>query len=253
MVELIARGITCKIDATLLVEDASLAVLPGELVALIGPNGAGKSSLIRSLVDSEIISKGTVHIGTKALHFLSPLERARLLAYLPQQRPLAWPLRVRDVVALGRFAYGGIPGRLNPADTKAVTEALDRVGIPHLADRCSNTLSGGEQALMHIARAFATETPLLIADEPLAALDPANQWQVMQILQHYVEGGKGALVVLHDIALAACFADRLIWMANGRVVADGPPAETLTTERLAEIYGVSATITNGVPSITGVI
>ena len=253
MVELIAQNITCRVDEKLLVKDASVAVRPGELVAFIGPNGAGKSSFVKALVGYAATDQGTVHLGPQALEELSPRERARLVAYLPQQRPLAWPLKVRDVVALGRFAYGRGSGGLDPSDSNATTAAMDQVGIAHLAARHSDTLSGGEQALMHIARALAAETPLLIADEPLAALDPAHQWQVMDIFQRYVAAGHGVLLVIHDIALAARFADRLVWMADGRIIADGPPAETLTAQRLAEVYGVAATIKNGVPSITGII
>jgi iron complex transport system ATP-binding protein len=170
------------------------------------------------------------------------MERARTVAYLPQQRPLAWPNAVRDVVALGRFAYGAAPGRLSREDAEAVDRAVALCDLSAFVSRAADTLSGGELARMHCARAFAAETPLLIADEPVAALDPRHQFRIMDIIRSYVERGGGALVVLHDMSLAARYATRLIWMKDGRIVANGTPAETLTPERLADIYGVQARI-----------
>ena len=173
---------------------------------------------------------------------LNPAERARRIAYLPQARPLAWPLRVRDVVALGRFAHGAAPGRLGTDDAAAVSRALASCGLTPLAERLSSTLSGGELARMHVARAMAAEAPLLLADEPTAALDPLHQHQVMRLVRACADAGRGVLVVTHDTAQAARIADRLVWMAAGRLVADGSPEATLTAERLAEVYGVRASV-----------
>ncbi len=253
MAKLEAHHVSLHADKAVLVEDASLTLQPGELVALIGPNGAGKSSLLRCLVGLEPPYKGTVHLDGLPLSQITPQARALTLAYLPQLRPMAWPISVTDTVALGRYAYGAAPGRLSSEDMAAVKAAMEEVDITLLANRRTDTLSGGEMARVHLARVLAAHTPLLIADEPLAALDPRHQWQVMDLLTAYVARGNGALVVIHDLALAARFADRLVWMDRGRIIADGSPAETMTAARIAEIYGVSATVQAGLPTISGVI
>jgi len=178
----------------------------------------------------------------QAVQTMDPIARALAVSYLPQTRPLAWPNRVRDVVSLGRFAHGGAMGRLQGPDAEAVDRSLAACDLAHLAERSADTLSGGEMARMHCARAFAAETPLLVADEPVAALDPKHQFQVMDLFRSYVSQGGGALVVLHDIDLAARYADRLVWLSDGHVVANGPVQETLTSDRLAEVYGVRAEV-----------
>ncbi len=226
---LTARGI---------VEAASIAVAPGELVVLLGPNGAGKTTLLQLLLGLRAADAGTTSVAG-----LSPAARARTVAYLPQVRPMAWPARVRDVVALGRFAYGAAPQRLAETDRTAIEAAVAACDLGTLADRAVNTLSGGELARVHLARALATQAPLIVADEPVASLDPRHQLRVLDLLARFVAGGGGALVVLHDLALAARYATRLVWMADGRIVADGTVADTLTVERIAEVYGVLARVT----------
>lgn len=251
MVELIISDLTVKVGAVTLVEDANLHLAPGELIALLGPNGAGKTSLLRATLGLEKRAGGTATLGGTDSERLSPMQRARLVAYLPQQRPLAWPNTVRDVVALGRFAYGAAPGRLSAADAAAVDAAIAQCDLADLAGRETDTLSGGELARVHCARAFAAETPLLIADEPVAALDPRHQFRVMDIVRDFVTKGGGALVVLHDIALAARYASRMVWMQDGRIIADGPPEETLTEQRLVDVYGVRARVDGAAVEIKG--
>jgi iron complex transport system ATP-binding protein len=187
-------------------------------------------------------STGTVTINGKAIADLSPIERARLVSYLPQSRPLAWPIRVRDVVALGRYAYGASTTKLKGEDATAVAAAMHDCDLNHLADRRTDTLSGGELARVHCARAFAAKAPLLIADEPVASLDPSHQFQIMSLIRAYVYNGGGAVVVLHDIALAARFVDRLIWMKDGEIHANGGVEETLTTARMKQIFSVTAVV-----------
>ena len=225
-----------------LVENATLQLRPGELAALLGPNGAGKSSLLRGILGLAPSASGKVLLQGQPLRSLSPMERARKLAYLPQRRPLAWPSPVRDVVSLGRYAWGCAPGQPGAADTGAVHSALASCDLLDLAGRPTDTLSGGELARVHCARAFASEAPLLLADEPVASLDPRHSLRIMELIRDHVQAGAGALVVLHDVQLAARFAHRLIWMGRGRIVADGPPVETLTASRIAEIYRVRAEV-----------
>ena len=242
MADLAACGVSVTLGGHRILHDASLRLAPGELVALLGPNGAGKTTLLRALLGLVQRSGGRVRIGGDDPARLPASERARRIAYLPQSRPLAWPIRVRDVVALGRFAHGASIGRLRGADAAAVERALLACGVGRLADRPCDTLSGGELARVHVARAMAAEAPFLIADEPTAALDPLHRHRIMGLVRACAGGGGGVLVVLHEAALAARFADRLVWLADGRIVADGPPEETLTPQRLAEVYGVRARV-----------
>ena len=251
MTDLTVQNLTVKAGRTTLVEGAGFALVPGELICLLGPNGAGKTSLLRASLGLEKRDAGTATLNGDDCARLSPMERARRVAYLPQQRPLAWPNAVRDVVALGRYAYGAAPGRLSQPDADAVDRAMETCDLAALAHRSADTLSGGELARVHCARAFAAEAPLLVADEPVAALDPRHQFRIMDIIQSYVARGGGALVVLHDISLAARYASRLIRRKDGCIVADGPPTETLTAERLAEIYGVRARVHGTLVHIEG--
>ena len=226
----------------LLVENASLNLRSGELAVLLGPNGAGKTSLLRGILGLAPNTTGSVRLQGRSLADFNPRQRARRLSYLPQRRPLAWPSPVRDVVSLGRYAWGCAPGRLGAEDLGAVHAALAACGLLEMASRATDTLSGGELARVHCARAFATEAPLLFADEPVASLDPGHRLRIMRLIRDHVRAGAGALVVLHDVPLAARFADRLIWMKDGRIAADGPPTETLTESRMAQIYQVEAVI-----------
>ncbi len=242
MTELAANTLTVVRDGAILVDGASFRLRAGEFVALLGPNGAGKTTLLRAALGLAPPTRGTATLGGEDTQTLTPRVRARRASYLPQRRPLAWPSPVRDVVALGRFSHGAALGRLGDADQRAVASALESCDLAALADRSADTLSGGELARVHFARAFAAEAPLLIADEPVAALDPRHQHRIMELVRSFVDTGGGALIVLHDVSLAARFADRLLWMLDGRIVADGTPAETLTAERLADVYGVRAGI-----------
>ncbi len=240
MTELVATDISVTAGDASLVNNASLSLQTGELVAILGPNGAGKTSLLRALLGLTEVSGGSALLEGQDVTHLQATERAKLVSYLPQRRPLAWPNKVRDIIALGRFAHGAALGRLSPQDAEAVAAAIKACKLETLADRSADTLSGGEIARVHFARAMAARTPLLVADEPTAALDPLHQLAIAQLMRDFVDAGGGALVVVHDVALAARFADRLIWMRDGQVVATGSPDETLNTELMQEVYSVRA-------------
>ena len=231
--------------------DVSLSVRPGELVALLGPNGAGKTTLLRAALGLIRCSGGSIRLGDRDPARLTPRERALLVGYLPQQRPLGWPNRVRDLVALGRFAHGAAPGRLAGEDAAAVERALADCGLRGLADRTADTLSGGELARVHCARVFAAGAPLLLADEPSAELDPLHQHRILGLIRQFVDAGGGALIVLHEIALAARFADRIAWMRDGRLLAEGPARSALSAEALGKCYGIEAEVEwrNGRPIV----
>lgn len=243
MTELHVTDLNIRKSGQHLVKDVSFSLKPGELVVMLGPNGAGKSLTLEHAIGLERPMSGSAVLQAQDIYKLAPTSRARALTYMPQTPELAWPILVRDLVALGRFAYGARLGKLSGADAEAITRAMHACDISHLATRKATTLSGGELARTHCARAIAAESPLLIADEPVAALDPHYQFAVMDLFHEYVRKGGGALIVLHDIALASQYADRLIWMKNGRIIASGSPEDTVTPERLAQVYHIKADVT----------
>ncbi len=244
MTELIANNISVMAGEAALVTNASLSLKTGELVAILGANGAGKTTLLRAIMGLGDKSAGSSSLDNSDCAHLSAIERARLISYLPQRRPLAWPNLVRDIVALGRFAHGATLGKLGTVDQEAVHKAMVACDLLALADRNADTLSGGEIARVHFARAIAAHAPLLVADEPTAALDPLHQLKIAQLTRDFVMNGGGALVVLHDVALAARFADKLIWMREGHIVETGTPEETLSAKTMADVYGVKAHVSH---------
>ena len=207
------------------VDRVSLTVGEGEFVGLIGPNGAGKTSLLRGALG--LLS----YRGRSSLASLAPAARAKAAAFLPQGRDIAWPVTVETLVALGRAPHGG-------ADDGAVEDALERMGLQGYRLRTATALSGGEQARVLIARALAQETPLLLADEPVAGLDPEAQIRTMEVFAALAAEGRAVVASIHDLGLAARHCSRLLMLHRGQLVADGPPAGVLTDERLAEVFGI---------------
>ncbi|MEM6827836.1 MAG: ABC transporter ATP-binding protein [Pseudomonadota bacterium] len=238
----VAEGLTYAVDGQPLVIDATFALEPGSLTMLVGPNGAGKTTLLRLALGLLKSDSGRAMLDGQEVTTLPPMQRARKIAYLPQQRPLVWPQPVRDIVALGRFAYGAAPGRLSPEDEVATARAIAACDLKVFEERAADTLSGGELSRVHLARALAAETPLLVADEPVAALDPRYQHEVLRIFSKAASEGQSLLTVVHDLSLAARYADRLIWMKDGRIVADGRPRETITSDRLKAVFGIEARV-----------
>lgn len=219
--------------------DVSLAWQPGTLVGVLGPNGAGKSTLVRALLGL-LPHSGDVAIDGVPRSTLSRAQIARRIAYLPQGQTLHWPVTVERLVALGRLPHLAPFSRLSPADRAAVTTAMARADVAHLSTRSATDLSGGERARVLLARALAVEAPALIADEPLASLDPAHQIEGMELLRAQADDGGLVVAVLHDLTLAARFCDRVLVLAGGAVAADGPPREVLTPALLAQVYGITA-------------
>lgn len=216
------------------VDDVSLALEPGEFVGLVGPNGAGKTTLMRAALGL------LPHRGESSLGRLPAAERARTAAWLPQMREIAWPISVETLVGLGRTPHLGPGRRPGAADTAAVSAALDRLDLAGFAGRKATELSGGEQARVLIARALAQEAPILMADEPIAGLDPAHQLSTMRLFAGLAAEGRLVLAALHDLGLAARFCTRLLLMDRGRLVADGPPQEVLSADNLARVFGLRA-------------
>lgn len=211
----------------------------GALIGILGPNGAGKSTLVRGLLGL-VPCRGEVRIDDVALSALPRAQIARRIAYLPQGQTLHWPLSVERLVALGRLPHLAPFSRIAAADRVAVREAMAIAEVAHLADRTATELSGGERARVLLARALAVGAPALVADEPLASLDPAHQLQVMEILRARADRGALVIAVLHDLSIAARYCDRLLLLESGRLAADGPPPNVLTPDLLATVYGVTA-------------
>lgn len=210
-------------------DDVSLHVAPGEFVGLLGPNGAGKSTLMEAAL-------GLIpHQGRSSLAEMPADDRARAAAYLPQSREIAWPVNVETLIALGRIPW---PGATGAQDRAAIDAAITRMGLTAFRQRTATRLSGGEQARALIARALAQDTPLLVADEPIAGLDPAQQLACLGLFRDLAREGRGILSSIHDLGLAARFCTRLVLLGQGRVLADGPPEAVLSGDNLTRAFGI---------------
>jgi iron complex transport system ATP-binding protein len=232
------------LDVTLsgrrVLQNVALSLTRGHLVALVGPNGAGKTTLLRALAGLQA-STGDIQVTGQALSALSLRERAKLFGYLPQGHVVHWPLLVKDVVALGRYPHGATdPARLPAADEAAVQRAMQATDITGFASRPINELSGGERSRVALARVLANEAPIVLADEPTASLDPRYQIDVMTNLRAVADSGVLVILVTHDLGLAARFADTVMVMANGRLVAHGTPRDALSDAIIADVFRISA-------------
>lgn len=232
------QSITVTRNGRRIVDNAGISLVPGELTILAGPNGAGKTTLARTLAGL-IDCQGTVAFNGRPLAAMSLRERARALAYLPQGHEFHWPMRVDAIVALGREPHSDPFSRTTDADRTAVARAMAATSVEPFADRLITTLSGGECARVAIARALATEASVLIADEPTASLDERHRLIVMELLQQIARHGAAVVAIIHDLTLAMRYADKIVLMNEGRVVASGPPQEALTPERIASVFGIS--------------
>lgn len=232
--------LSVELGGTLILDDVSIDVRAGEVVGLIGPNGAGKSTLLRALLGLVPVRSGETFLDGDSLDKMLPKVRARRIAYAPQGAPVHWPLTVERLVELGRMPHLGPWQDLSPDDTARVEAALASTETVHLKQRIVTSLSGGERAGVMLARAIAVDAPWLLADEPVASLDPYHMIEVMEILQGLARKGTGVVVVLHDLALATRFCDRIFLMDKGKMVASGPPGDVLTASRLEAVYRVKA-------------
>ncbi|MHB1572945.1 MAG: ABC transporter ATP-binding protein [Acidithiobacillus ferrooxidans] len=225
-------------DRRTVLEDVSLELHAGESVALLGANGSGKSTLIRLLLGIVQPLRGEIRVGDKPLSALSARERARRLAYVPQDHGAVFPFLVQDVVLMGRMPHQSWLGGARANDLTQVANALERLGIADLALRAYTELSGGQRQLVLIARALAQEAPILILDEPVTGLDYGNQHRLMAQIQDLTRSGFAILQSSHYPEHALAAATRVILLKDGRVLADGPAEIVLCPEHMRALYGV---------------
>ena len=234
-----AHALTVGYAGRTVIDAADLTVAAGERLALVGPNGAGKSSLLRAVTGVLDPRAGSVHLLGERVGDVPRKKLARAIAVVPEVADLPFAMPVEEVVALGRLPHEPPLTGLRATDVAAVDGAIERIGITHLRGRDMRELSMGERQLVFIAVAVAQAAPMLVLDEPTAHLDIRHQVDVMELLVDLNErDGTTILAVLHDLALAAHFFPRIIVLAQGRIVADGPPAATLGAERIRDVFGV---------------
>jgi len=232
------RALKVRLGGREVLQDIAFDAQAGALVALVGPSGAGKTTLLRALAGL-ISSDGHMFFAGEDVRKMSVARRAKNFAYVPQDDSVHWPLPVRDVVALGRFPHGASrPDRLSGRDFVAVERALDVVDLKTMAERPVTNLSGGERRRVAVARALATEAPVLFADEPTASVDPHYQLSIMALLRAQARQGALVFVVTHDLGAAARFADRVILLRDGRLEAAGDPDAVLSSAQLADVFAI---------------
>ena len=211
------------------VDSVSLAIEHGDFIGLIGPNGAGKTSLMRAALG--ILE----HKGSSSLAVMPQSDRAKQAAWLPQDREIAWGLSVRDLVGLGRLPFGSIQ-----KNDRHVEAAIIKMELTTFSDRIATQLSGGEQARILIARALAQDTPILLADEPTASLDPANQISTLKTFSELAQDGRGIIASIHDLGLAARYCTKLALLHRGKLVAFGSADAVLTPDNLRTVFSIEA-------------
>jgi iron complex transport system ATP-binding protein len=225
------------------VDGVSFVAPRGQLTALAGPNGSGKSSIVRALLRRTDVTRGAVTIHGRDVNSLSYAELAREVAVVPQREEAAFPARVRDYVALGRYPHLGLWRPPGEADLRAVDQALAQAGVDDLAERDTDALSGGEWQRVRIARALAQNAPALVLDEPTTFLDVAHEMAIFELLSSLARSGLAVLLVSHQLNLVARFADTIVLLDEGKVATSGVPAEVMQADRLESIYRWPVVIT----------
>lgn len=234
-----AERITLTYDRTEILRDLSVAVPAGGFTVIIGPNACGKSTLLRGLSRLLPPSSGRVVLDGKSISEYPAKEVARRLGLLPQSATAPDGITVADLVARGRYPHQNLMRQWSDADERAVQHALDATGTADLASRPVDALSGGQRQRVWVAMVLAQETDLLLLDEPTTFLDVAHQVDLMELLAHLNAQGRTLVAVLHDLNHAARYASHIIAMREGRIVAEGPPSEVITSERVQQVFGLA--------------
>ena len=233
------HDISVRFGSREVLRNVSLVVGSGEIVALIGPNGAGKTTLLRAMNGTVQPENGSIYLGKTPLANLSRREIARRLAVVAQENETKFPITVLEFVMSGRFVHGAAFGWETPADIRASESALEMCDLRGFSSRMMNELSGGERQRVVLARALAAETEILLLDEPTANLDLAHQSLMLRLVRRRCrEQNASAVVITHDLNLAAEFADAAVLLKSGQVIAQGSPGDVLTVENLRKVYDV---------------
>lgn len=224
-------------------DGASCAVGPAELVAVVGPNGCGKTTLVRALTGMLPVGAGAVLLEGRPVAEWDRAAFARVVGVVPQREEIVFPLTVAETVMLGRYPRLGPLAAPGATDRAAVWTALERCDVDRVAARPVDSLSGGEWQRVRVARALAQEPRALLLDEPTASLDVRHEMELFELIRELVEAGLAGLVITHHLNLAARYADRVVLLSEGRVVASGSPREVLTAERLTGVFGWPVAVT----------
>lgn len=236
--ELIVQDLGVSLGTRPVLHGIDARFRPGRLTAILGPNGSGKSTLVRTLAGLLDADAGQVRLGNRLIGRIAARERARRIGYLPQDPVVHWNLSVRELVALGRHPHRAPFAGPSQDDAMAIAAAMAATETARFADRGVHSLSGGERARALLARVLAGEPDWLLADEPLASLDPVHQLALLDQLRGLAAAGMGVVIVLHDLLQAARAADDVLLLKDGRVVAHGPAREALAHQPLREAFGV---------------
>ncbi|MFG6139100.1 ABC transporter ATP-binding protein [Halomonas sp. B23F22_10] len=249
-----AEALSLSHGRTAIIEDLAVELPPGRVTAIVGPNGCGKSTLLAGLARLHAPDSGAVLLDGQDIQRLPSRELARRLALLPQEATAPEGLTVGDLIRFGRQPHQGWLRQWSGDDRRAVEEAVAAAGLEALADRPLEALSGGQRQRAWIAMTIAQQTPLLLLDEPTSALDLGHQLEVFELVKRLAADGRTLALVLHDLASACRYADHLVAMRDGRIVAQGAPAEVVTEALVHELYGVTCTLVpdpaTGTPILT---
>jgi iron complex transport system ATP-binding protein len=252
MYELEIQNITLGYDGSTVLKELSFRLLPGELLGMVGPNGCGKTSIIRSLSRVLATRSGRILLGGKDLASISRNQLARLIGVVPQNPYLPDTFTALEVVVLGRSPHLRLLSRESAGDMAIVWQAMESTGIAHLARRRIGELSGGERQRVTIARVLAQEPQVILLDEPTANLDICHQLDILDLVTGLCrERAMAGLIAIHDLNVAAQYCTRIIMLKNGKIFAEGAPADVVTAENVREVFGVSSRIhlhpENGLP------
>ena len=233
------QNITINYGVCAVVQDVSFNLEAGKIIALLGANGAGKTTVLKSLNGGLPVAKGTILLNGKSIKDFSRREIAREIAVIAQETATSFPVSVLEFVLAGRFAHGAAFGWETERDLQIALDNLEQCDLSNYANRLMNQLSGGERQRVVLARALTTEARILLLDEPTANLDLAHQALLFRLIKSRCETCESAAIVItHDLNLAAEFADEIILLKNGAILSKGAPEKVLTTENLQQVFNV---------------